>query len=259
MPVVSPDGKRVVFVKIVDWENNHELWISDIDGKNPRKLASAEFIATGLWSLDSERTTFSAREKGAKQLKGYVIGADGQNLVPIEHVEGKVMNISWSADGQSLYVTTRVGPKTVLWKATVDGKKAEKILENFFAMEATPDGKYLLGIVFMGAETGIYEVSLADRKRISLLPGIETFMLRMAADGKAFLYAVEARGEIIFFRQEWADGKRIGEPRIALKLPFAFPILSFAGNTYDFSPDLSMIVYVKSGGYQDLYFMAYSR
>ncbi len=151
------------------------------------------------------------------------------------------------------------GPKLFLWKASVDGKKAEKLLENFFAMEATPDGKYLLGIVLMGVESGIYEVSLAERKRISLLPGIETFMVRMAADGKAFLYPVAARGEILFFRQEWADGKLIGEPRIALKLPFAFPLVFGGGNADDFFPDLSMIVYVKSGGQQDLYFMAYSR
>lgn len=259
MPAVSPDGKSVVFIKVVDWETNNELWVSDIDGKNPRKLASAEELGTGMWSSDSKRMTFSAREKGAKQLKGYVIGADGRNLVPTEHVEGKVMNISWSADGQPLYITTRVGPKLFLWKASVDGKKAERLLENFYALEATPDGKYLLGLIFMGAETGIYEVSLADRKRISLLPGIEALMVHMAADGKAFLYPVAGRGEILIFRQEWADGKLIGQPMIALKLPFAFPIMFAGGNAYDFSPDLSVIVYAKPNAQNDLYFMAYSR
>ncbi len=110
---MSPDGKSVVFIKVVDWETSNELWVSDIDGKNPRKLASAEELGTGMWSSDSNRVTFSAREKGAKQLKGYVIGADGRNLVPIEHMEESVMNISWSADGQLLYVTTRVGSKII--------------------------------------------------------------------------------------------------------------------------------------------------
>ncbi len=61
------------------------------------------------------------------------------------------------------------------------------------------------------------------------------------------------------FRQEWADGKPIGQPKIALKLPFAFPLSFGGGNAYDFSPDLSMIVYVKPTAQIDLYFMAYAQ
>jgi hypothetical protein len=91
-----------------------------------------------------------------------------------------------------------------------------------------------------------------------LLPGVETFMVRMAADGKAFLYSVAGKGEILFYRQGWEDGKLIGEPKIVLRLPFAFPI-NFNGNAYDFSSDLSTIVFAKPGGKADLYFFANSQ
>jgi hypothetical protein len=46
----------------------------------------------------------------------------------------------------------------------------------------------------------------------------------------------------------------VGKPQIALKLPFAFPLM-YEGNAYDFSPDLSTIVYARPGGHQDLYLL----
>ncbi len=251
-PIVSPDGKRVIFIKML--ESKDELWVSDIDGKNPLKLASAEDTGTGFWSMDSSRVTFLARDKAESQIKGYVVNADGRNLISIENVEGDVQSISWSSDGKSLFVSTDAGLNGMVWKANTNGTGAEKFVENFYAMEATPDGKYLLGVILSGKETGIYQVSLAERKRIPLLPGVETFMVRMAADGKAFLYPVAGRGEILFYRQEWADGKLIGEPKLALKLPFSFP-LNFEGNAYDFSADLSTIVFAKPGGRADLYLL----
>ncbi len=129
-------------------------------------------------------------------------------------------------------------------------------MDGVYGMEATPDGKYLLGILLSGKDVGVYEVSLADKKRISLLPGVETFMVRMSSDRKAFLYSVAGRKEILFYRQEWNDGKLIGEPKLALRLPFEFP-LSYFGNAYDFSADLTKVVYAKPGGQADFFLLTY--
>ena len=62
---------------------------------------------------------------------------------------------------------------------------------------------------------------------------------------------------MIFYRQAWRDGQLIGKPQIALKLPFAFHLLYQGGNAYDFSRDLSTIVYARPGGQADLYFLSY--
>lgn len=253
-PIISPDGKRVVLVKLLFESNIQELWVSDIDGKNALKLASAENIGTGFWSADNTRVTFLARDKGETSSKPYVINKDGRNLIRIEGVEGNVQSLSWSVDGKTLFISSSVGGvKSVIWKVNTDGTGLEKVVENCYGMDATPDGKYLLGVILAGKDTGIYEVSLGDKKRISLLPGVETFMVRMSADKKAFLYSVAGKGEILFYRQGWADGKLIGQPEIALKLPFSFP-LNFLGNAYDFSPDLSTIVFAKPSGQMDLYY-----
>ena len=252
-PVVSPDGKRVCFMKILAHQD--ELWVSDLDGKNSQRLAFGEMLGTGMWSFDNTRVGFAARQKGEGKLKGYLIDVDGRNLTRIGDLDGNAQNINWAADGKTIFVGSQLGSKLILWKANSDGTGVEKFLEDFFYnMEATPDGKYLLGLIFVGEETGIYQVSLADRKRIPLLPGVETVMVRMSADKKAFLYSVNGKGEIVFYRQEWVDGKLIGEPKVILKLPFSFPP-NIGGNAYDFSADLSHVVLAKIGGQNDLYLM----
>ncbi len=255
-PIISPDGKQVLHIRIIDPDKNEELWVSDIEGRNPLKLASAARIGTGFWSADGSRVIFFATE-ATDEIRAYIIGVDGRGLTPIELKGQNIQNVSWSIDGKHLYVTTEEGNKNVIWITDSDGKNPRKFLENCYAMEATPDGKYLMGVVMSGKDTGIYQISLQARERMLLLPGIQTFLVRMSQDGKAFLYTVPGKGEILFYRQEWKEGKLIGEPKLVLQLPFAFP-LAFFGNAYDFSSDLSTIVYAKPGGQADLYYMTYS-
>ena len=119
----------------------------------------------------------------------------------------------------------------------------------------TPAGDICLGVVTRGEKTGIYEYSTLDRKCISLLPGVVTFTAIFSADGKSFLYAVASRGEVTIYRQLWREGKTIGVPQVALKVPFAFAFYN-GGNAYDFSRDLSTIVYVRPGGQADLYLLS---
>jgi hypothetical protein len=88
-----------------------------------------------------------------------------------------------------------------------------------------------------------------------LLPGVATEGAVFARDGKSFLYALASRGEVTIYRQPWKDGKLIGAAQVALKVPFAFP-LEYAGNAYDFSQDLSTIVYARPSGHADLYLLS---
>jgi hypothetical protein len=69
------------------------------------------------------------------------------------------------------------------------------------------------------------------------------------------MYAVASRGEVTIYRQLWRDGKLIGAPQVALKVPFAFS-LAYGTNASDFSRDLSTIVYERPGGNADLYLLS---
>ena len=255
-PIISPDGKKVLFLKLIEPFRATELWVSDLDGKNQTKLASAAMMGTGMWSPDSSHVSFFSFENTKQQNKGFVSTLDGRNIIQVQGIEGNIQNISWSVDSKTLYVSASAGPLTRTWRVNADGTGAEKFVEDFYTMEATPDGKYLLGVILSGKNVGIYEVSLSDRKRTALLPGVETFMVRMSNDKKAFVYSVAGKGEILSYRQEWKDGKLIGEPKLALKLPFAFS-LQLYGNAYDFSPDLSTSVYAHASGQADFYKLSF--
>jgi hypothetical protein len=109
----------------------------------------------------------------------------------------------------------------------VEGSTLEKMLEDCgVTFEAEPNGKYLLSWTG-GEKRGIYFVSIAERTCAMLVPGAATFGINGEKDGKSFLYAT----------------------------PFAFPLTS-DGNAYDFSRDLTTVVYARPGGHADLYLLS---
>jgi serine/threonine protein kinase/Tol biopolymer transport system component len=256
-PVISPDGKRVMYVALPARDRN-ELWVSDIDGGNKVKIATGEHLGTDSWAPDNFHLSFDEAAAGAGT-KVYIVGADGSGLRQLPRMGDLVWGLRWSPDQKTIYVSSskKASPVLAAWKWNVDGSNPEKVVDDCcIVTEVDPSGRYLLGVVLFGEKTGIYEVSISDRKCISLLPGAATFGATFARDGNSFLYAVASRGEVTIYRQPWRDGKLIGAPQVALKVPFAFPLDYAGGNAYDFSRDLSTIVYARPGGHADLYLLS---
>jgi serine/threonine protein kinase/Tol biopolymer transport system component len=250
-PAISPDGKRVMYITLPSSQRS-ELWVADIDGGNKVKIATGEHLGTGTWASDNFHLSFY---DGSKE---YIVGADGSGLRQLPSMGDMPTNLVWSPDQKSVYATgsEKGSPTLTVWKWTVDGSNPEKFVYNCGAVtDIDPGGQYLLGTVYSGEKIGIYEVSTSDRKCIPLLPGAATFNAIFARDGKSFLYAVASRGEVTIYRQPWRDGKNIGAPQVALRVPFAFPLVYAGGNAYDFSKDLSTIVYGRPGGHADLYLL----
>jgi Tol biopolymer transport system component len=256
-PIISQDGKRVMYITLPAPQRT-ELWVSDIDGGNKVKLVTGESLNTGTWSPDNFHLSFFESGERARG-KAYIVGADGSGLRQLPRTGDNVLNLVWSPDQKSVYVSSGGeigGTIPSVWKWSVEGSNAEKFLDDCCTLwDADPSGQYLLGAVLSGERTGIYEVSISDRKCALLLPGAVTSGVTSARDGKSFMYAVPTRGEVTIYRQEWKDGKTIGVPQLALKVPFAFP-LTYNGNAYDFSRDLSTIVYARPGGHADLYLLS---
>jgi hypothetical protein len=146
---------------------------------------------------------------------------------------------------------------TAIWKWNVEGSNLERLMDNYCVVtDADPSGQYLLGEVALGEKTGVYEVAISDMRCTLLLPGVETLAVTIAPDGKSFLYPVASRGEVTIYRQPWRDGRTIGAHQVALKLPFSFPLVVDNAKAYDFSRDLSTIVYARPGGHADLYLLS---
>jgi hypothetical protein len=235
-----------------------ELWVSDIDGGKRAKIATGEDLGTGTWAPDNFHLSFGETRASAGEM-AYIVEADGSGLHQLPPMGGAPWSSVWSSDQKSVYVAIKgkAEPLFNIWKFNVDGSSPEKLVDNCCVVtDADPAGEYLLGVVLTGEKTGIYEVSLSDKKCIPLLPGVTTHGATFARDGKSFLYAAASSGEVTIYRQPWKVGKLVGEPQVALKVPFAFQTFYHGGNAYDFSNDLSTIVYARPGGHADLYLLS---
>ena len=260
-PHISPDGRRLIYTTFAAGRR-YELWEADIDGSNRVKIATAENIPFGIWAPDNFHLSFC--EQGTRTgggAKVYIVGADGSGLRQLPRTANEIFDLAWSPDQKTIYVTGNDTPGSMpaVWKVGVDGSKPEKLVDNCgygLAPDVDPSGQYLLFVVWYGEKTGISEVSTSERKCISLLPGAPTFLAEFARDGKSLLYTVASRGGATIYRQNWREGKTVGAPQIALKVPFSFPLSYAGGNAYDFSKDLSTIVYVRPGGHADLYLLS---
>jgi dipeptidyl aminopeptidase/acylaminoacyl peptidase len=253
-PTISPDGKRVLYITPAD-SLRTELWTSDISGGSKVKITAGERLETGNWALDNFHVAFAETEAGGGS-KVYIVGADGSGLRQIPWVGGRPNSFVWSPDQKSTYISVGTGSTIELWKWNVGSTKTEKFMDNCgYVSDADSLGQYLIGALSYGEGTGIYEVSISDRKCLPLLPGLSTLDATFARDGKSFLYAVASRGDVTIYRQTWKEGKLNGAPQVALKVPFTFP-LYYYGVAYDFSRDLSTIVYARPGGHADLYLLS---
>jgi serine/threonine protein kinase/Tol biopolymer transport system component len=252
-PVVSPDGKRVMYV-VISGPHREELWLSDIDGSNKVKLAGGESFATGEWSHDESFLNFVDLTGGPNKL--FVAKGDGSN---VRQVPWSGLNISssfFSGDSKYLYVSSLKSATSPpqMWKMNADGSGSPQLITEScgFAFDESADGKFLVGPEMRGNAIGIYEFSIGSSKCTELLPDVTTYGAYFTPDGKSLLYAVVSKGSGTIYRQPWSNGKLIGPPQVAYKLPFAFS-LGYSGNGYDFARDLSAIVYTRPGGQQDLY------
>ena len=252
-PAISPDGKRVMYIMFPAPQRS-ELWVSDIDGGNKKRIATGQDLETGAWAADNFHLSF------VDASKAYIASADGSSLRQAPPMGIRPLSAVWSSDQKSVYVTSieKSGLMPNMWKWNTDNSSAEKFLDSFGVTDADPGGEYLLGIgaVPLEERIGIYEVSISTRKCIPLLPAVGTLHVTFARNGKSFLYAIASSGEVTIYRQPWSDGKIIGTPQVALKVPFTFPLQYKAGNAYDFSRDLSTIVYVRPGSHADLYLLS---
>ena len=256
-PAVSHDGKKLMYVTAPSRDRS-ELWVADVDAGNKAKLAEGAGLATATWSPDDAHILFFSEEEG-KATKFYRVKPDGSEMKTYTAPEAlTVVSVLWSADQKTLYASgAERGSKTLsIWRGRAEDGTLERFVEDCgIAFDAAADGKYLLAWVGKPEKRGIYAVSLAEKTCTMLVPGVTSFGINGEKEGKSFLFAVPGKTDVKIYRQKWENGKTVGQPQVAVTLPFAFP-LTTGGNAYDFSRDLTTVVYARPGGHADLYLMS---
>jgi serine/threonine protein kinase/Tol biopolymer transport system component len=256
-PWLSWDARRVAYITLSGNAQAGDLWVSDIDGSNRIKIASGTNLITTSFSSDDSKFVYGVRENGVQNF--YIANVDGTGLRPVPWSGVDAGFGSPSPDPNFLYLGGAEKDLNVLsiWKVPVDGSSIEKVADNCGAVwDASADGKYLLSSQStVGQTIGVSEFSLADHKCIRILPELNTLVVHFSSDGKGILYLGASRGETTIYRQPWRDGKLTGPAQPALKFPFGFH-RDYSGNAYDFSKDLSTVVYSRPGGHADLYLLS---
>jgi serine/threonine protein kinase/Tol biopolymer transport system component len=251
-PVISPDGKFFMYVTFGD---PRQLWVASTDGGSDIKVNENQDLGTGDWSPDSKRIAF-IKQPGTV----FIGGSDGRDLRSFAHRDARLQNIIWAPDGKSIYISSRGIQNEewrTIWKMSADGSKLEEFVRNSpLVTDITPDGEYLIGRLDLGDKTGIYAIRVSTKELLPLVPGVPTQMVRVSPAGDSILYAVEGSKEINIYRAKLKEGKLIGDPEIAVKVPFAFS-LELEGNGYDFSRDLSTLVFAEPNQTADLYKLSY--
>src|SRR5215471_10991342 len=199
-PIISRDGKHVMYTTHPTTPDKFELWTSDIDGRNKVRIVTSEaqegLLLTLNWAPDNFHLSFS---QGPKL---FIVGADGNGLRQLPSMAGMdISNAVWSPDQKSVYVSAAEdaqGSYNTIWKWS-DGSNPEKLVEKCgYAYDIDPGGKYLLALFPFGIRGGVHEVSISERKCIPLLPGVASGAI-FARDGKSLLYAVASRGEVAVY------------------------------------------------------------
>jgi serine/threonine protein kinase len=255
-PALAWDGRHVMYITLSGNAQQGDLWVSDIDGSNRLKITSGTELVTLSFTSDASKLVFSARENGA--MKVYIVKTDGTGLRQIPWSGASADYGSPGVDPNVFYLGGRESDlaKVSIWQLATDGSTVEKLVDDCGAVwDASPDGKYLVTSLSPTGQLGVTEFSLADRKCVPLLPELNTLVVHFSSDGKSILYLGASRGETTIYRQPWHDGKITGPAQVALKLPFAFR-QGYSGNAYEFSKDLSAVVYARPAGHADLYLLS---
>ncbi|MCF7849560.1 MAG: hypothetical protein K9M45_11980, partial [Kiritimatiellales bacterium] len=204
LPVLSPDGKRLVF------EYRGDLWsAASKGGKAERLTAHGALDARPVFSPDGKQLAFSSKRDGTWQT--YVMPSGGGHPEKLTfHSEGS-SPYAWYPDGKSLIVRGKRASTGYLqerfFKIPHAGGRVEEMLFNGYAREVSlsPDGKKLLfttgsSRLYRRGSTGsvasriwLYDVETGKQKLVcGDSNGSRTPMWK--PDGSGFYYARQRDG-----------------------------------------------------------------
>ena len=131
-PVVSPDGKWVVFSvtepSYDEKEQSSDLWIVPADGSaKPRKITALKAGESDpSWSPDSRRLAFSAKRDADESAQIYILDLAGGEAQRVTNVSTGARRPRFSPDGKSISFGSTVYPDSADDEANRKAAKEEK-------------------------------------------------------------------------------------------------------------------------------------
>jgi len=133
-PQISPDGRRVAFVRVTVNEKKDgydtAIWTVDAEGgRGPRPLTSGPQDLSPRWSPDGRRLAFTRAVEKAGKLQPpqlYVMTMDGGEARALTEVAKGASSPTWSPDGRMLAFTSTANPKDLERAAKKSGEADER-------------------------------------------------------------------------------------------------------------------------------------
>ena len=231
----SPDGDRIVFISTRS--GNPEVWVSDEEGGNLRKLTSFDgaYIGVPVWSHDGKQIAFNATTGEYDAI--YTAGAENGSIDLITKGTTNDKVLAWSADSRSIYYRTDSGGEWELRRVDLENGGEETIYkgEVHRAAEST-DGRYLYfslpgarGIQRLALEGGEVEILLDH------LSQVYPSFWRLVDDG-LYVFKQHPRGMLAcFYDLDDRELRNLGKT------------VRVSGFTADISPDGNWLLYDQIG------------
>lgn len=110
-PVVSPDGKKVLFgisyESVEENKSNNDLYVIDIDGKNLTRLTrTAPSESSAVWIDDGQKIAYLAPVGENQQM--WTMNADGTEAKAASSVEGGIEGFLLSPDEKHIVVIAKI-------------------------------------------------------------------------------------------------------------------------------------------------------